>query len=409
MKRDILMKIKKRIIECFVLIVMLMVCACAQADVDNAKMDNTIINHMALMPDIIKMIEEAEIIGQEKTAILLQERTTILSQEEQLVYEAYLAAYGDEEDKYTYVDYDNDGKMELYICSSENWYGYVMKYLDGGLMGIGRGTVSQENIEGLEWNEIETDDLSADKNADEWTHEGIDVYTGQNPFEERYFWYIDEKSFLSQYGFAESEPFYVYALPNGDTRLVLYYDEQTKTGCGLRYFERDPSDIMTSGLCGFTFAGLSAGTDYIRNDGLNIDYTKFESAYGDTGSDDVSDYEENIEYDDAGRVVHFDSRGIVYWMNEEEPSYLLQIDYEYDDNGVLRYRQYFHNPNVFGTFRQRWDSYFDELGRLEHEYIYITHGWLDYYYIYLDDSEQPSYCLLLDDNLGWWIPALIKY
>lgn len=253
----------------------------------------------------------------------------------------------------------------------------------------------------------ETDDSSDTANTDEWTHEGVDAYISQNPHEEKYFWYADEQSFLSQYGFEESKPFYEYVMPDGSVRLVLYYDEQTGLGCGIRYFERDPSDMMTSGLCGFTFVGTADETD-LWSDGLSVDYTKFESCDGNTGSNYVSTYEENIEYDDAGKVVHFDSSGI-YEEDDKESSYILWMDYEYDDNGLLEHRQYYHNPRIFGTWYQVWDSYFDELGRLEHEYIYITHGWMDYYYIYSDESAQPSYCLFLDDNLGWWIPTFVEY
>ena len=387
---------KKNITLLFTLTILSMTCACGQG---NVNMENTQINHTAGMPGIIKPIEELDIIWEEVRSIL--------PEEERRVYEAYLSAYGDEEHLYTYFDYDNDGKMELYICRSEDSYGYVMKCFDGGVTRIDRGTVSQENIDGLEWNEIETDNSSDNENTDEWTHEGVDAYIAQNPYDEQFLWYMDETSFLSQYGFAESTPFYVYALPDGNIRLTLYYDEQTGLGCGIRYFERDPSDMMSSGLCGFTFVGMTDETD-LWSDGLSVDYTKFKSVDGDNGSDYVSAYEENKEYNDAGKVIHFDSSGF-YEVGDEEPSYVLWMDYEYDENGLLQHRQYYHNPRIFGTWYQTWDSYFDELGRLEHEYIYITHGWMDYYYIYSDESTQPSYCLFLDDNMGWWMPEFVKY
>lgn len=387
---------KKYINILFTVTILSLTCACGQV---NVKMENVRINHTADMQGIIKSIKELDIIWEEVRSIL--------PEEEKRVYEAYLAAYGDEEHRYTYFDYDSDGKMELYICRSEDSYGYVIKYFDGGLTTIDHGTVSEENIDGLEWNEIETDNSSDDENTDEWTHEGIDAYIAQNPYDERCLWYMDEDSFLSQYGFAESTPFYEYALPDGNIRLTLYYDEKTGLGCGIRHFERDPSDIMTSGLCGFTFVGMSDETGNLWG-GLSVDYTKFESCDGDNGSAYVSAYKENKEYNDAGKVVHFDSSGL-YEVGDEKPSYVLWMDYEYDENGLLQHRQYYHNPYIFGTWYQVWDSYFDKLGRLEHEYIYITHGWMDYYYIYSDESTQPSYCLFLDDNLGWWMPEFARY
>lgn len=336
---------KKYITILFTVTILSLTCACGQV---NVKMENVRINHTADMFGIIKPIKELDIIWEEVRSIL--------PEEEKRVYEAYLAAYGDEEHLYTYFDYDNDGKMELYICRSEDSYGYVIKYFNGGLTTIDHGTVSEENIDGLEWNEIETDNSSDDENTDEWTHEGIDAYIAQNPYDERCLWYMDEDSFLSQYGFAESTPFYEYALPDGNIRLTLYYDEKTGLGCGIRHFERDPSDIMTSGLCGFTFVGMSDETGNLWG-GLSVDYTKFESCDGDNGSDYVSAYKENKEYNDAGKIAHFDSSGI-YEEGDEKPSYVL---------------------------------------------------WMDYYFIYSDESTQPSYCLFLDDNLGWWMPEFARY
>lgn len=149
-------------------------------------------------------------------------------------------------------------------------------------------------------------------------------YIAQNPYDERCLWYMDVDSFLSQYGFAESTPFYEYALPDGNIRLTLYYDEKTGLGCGIRHFERDPSDIMTSGLCGFTFVGMSDETGNLWG-GLSVDYTKFETCDGDNGSAYVSAYKENKEYNDAGKVVHFDSSGL-YEVGDEEPSYCLFLD-----------------------------------------------------------------------------------
>lgn len=393
-RKGIFIKMKKFITILFTVTILSLTCACGQVNMNNAR-----INHTADMTGIAKLIEECSIIQKEKLSLL--------PEDERRVYEAYLAAYGDEERLYTYFDYDNDGKMELYICRSEDSYGYVIKYFDGGLTTIDRGTVSKENIDGLEWNEIERDSSSDNESTDEWTHEGVAAFIDQNPYDEQCLWYMDEASFLSQYGFAESTPFYEYTLPDGSIRLILYYDEQTGLGCGIRYFERDPSDIVTSGIYGFSFVGMTDEAD-LWSDGLSVDYTKFESCYGETGSDYVSSYEENIEYDDAGKVVHFDSSGI-YEEDDEEPSYILWMDYEYDDNGLLNHRQYYHNPRIIGTWYQVWDSYFDGLGRLEHEYLYITHGWVDYYYIYSDESAQPSYCLFLDDNLGWWMPEFVKY
>lgn len=357
----------------------------------------------------VKLIEESGIILGEGINAFTKAGGNLLTEEEMSVYEAYLAANTDEGYLYTYLDYDNDGRQELYYCynADSGTYGYVMKYAAGGLKRIDSGKLSEENIKGIEWKEVENYYSADTASVGEWTHEGVYAYIDQLPYTENDIWYPDEQAFLSQYGFAESTPFYKYVLPNGSIRLVLYYDEQTGLGCGLRYYQRDPSDIITSGVYGFSFMGAEDGAAS-WTDRLSVDYTKFESCWGDgdTGSYYES-YKENIEYDDAGRVAHYDSSGII--EEGEEPEFLLWMDYKYDDNGTLRQRQYYHNQRAFSTSYQAWSSYFDELGRLEHEDLYITHGSIDYYYIYLDEGAKPAYGLCLDNNLGWWIPEFVKF
>ena len=137
-------------------------------------------------------------------------------------------------------------------------------------------------------------------------------------------------------------------------------------------------------------------------DRLNVDYTKFESCWG-----TIPSYieEENIEYDDAGRVAHYEAYGTI----DGELVRILNMYYEYDDNGTLRQRRYYHYHLAFSTTSQYWYSYFDELGRLEYEDIYLTHGSLEYYYIYTDESDEPAYSLSLDHDLSWWIPAFAQF
>lgn len=144
-------------------------------------------------------------------------------------------------------------------------------------------------------------------------------------------------------------------------------------------------------------------------DGSLRDYSKFESVGGDTASD-CPEYTENVEYDENGWVVHYDSAGILDDTAEDaETETILWIDYTYNDNGTLMQRDYYHNPYAFGTWYQVWISYFDGLGRLEYEDIYITHGYMYYYYIYADESGTPAYCLYLDNNMGSWIPEFYQY
>lgn len=404
---------KKYLYSLFTLILLLMICACGQEDVDDVQVSNAnIADHIDPVEETepiqeVELIPEAEtnapaedgsdMIQEEEMNVTAEVETAILPEEEKAVYEAYMKANAGTM-LYAYFDYDNDGKQELYLRSGT--YGQVWKYVDGGLKTIDGGNIiSGDNINGLEWNEIEKDDSDDSADSEERVHGGVYVYVEQNPSKERDEWYVKEQDFLSRYGFGESDPFYEYALPDGSMRLVLYYDEATGLGCGLRYYQRDPDEWATSGVYGFSFIGLVEESN-LWTDRLNVDYTKFESWTGVYSSS----WDENIEYDDAGRVAHYEA----YAPVDGEQVRILNMYYEYDDNGTLRQRRYYHYHLKFSSTFQYWYSYFDELGRVEYERAYITHGSLEYYYIYLDGSDEPAYSLFLDKSWNWWIPDFAK-
>lgn len=397
---------KKYLYILFTIVLLLMISACGQEDDVQVSNADTA-DHVDPVEDT-ELIQEAEtnaptedesdMIQEEEMNAPAEVETAILPEEEKTVYEAYMAANAGTI-LYAYFDYDNDGKQELYLRSRSDNYGQVWKYVDGGLKTIDSGKVSEIYINGLAWNEIEKNDSDDTANSGERVHEGVYVYVEQNPFKERTEWYVEEQDFLSQYGFGESDPFYEYALPDGSMRLVLYYDEANGLGCGLRYYQRDPDEWTTSGIYGFSFIGLVEESN-LWTDRLNVDYTKFESWTGVYSSS----WDENIEYDDAGRVAHYEA----YAPVDGESVRILNMYYEYDDNGTLRQRQYYHYHLWFSSTFQYWYSYFDELGRVEYERAYITHGSLEYYYIYLDGSDEPAYSLFLDNNCGTWMPDFAK-
>lgn len=204
----------------------------------------------------------------------------------------------------------------------------------------------------------------------------------------RYF--SDVESFLEAYGFDINSdiPLLEYSVPDTDLDLYLYYNPETHMGCGyqLRQEEPDMPDYA------FAFDDFQEAT-------WDKDYYSLVSFYGDDGSDHVEDYRTNIVYDDNGKLLQFESTGLIDWLSEdgrEEPFTILSFTYQYDDNEVLRYRAYSHCSWIFGTALQSLRSYFDELGRPVYERGYITHGYLEYYYIYTDNETVPTYCLCLD-------------
>lgn len=311
------------------------------------------------------------------------------------LYETFINLEYSGYEGYSYVidDIDSDGCAELYLLRPNQSF-YTITYRNGGL----RFEYQKElppNLNKLQW--INTATLTAVQD-EEMTHSGI--YYGAES------WYLTEEDFVDANGFSDAEPFFEYYTPDGQKRLTFYYDEKTQKGCGVRYYERDPSTFSTTGMYGFVFEGLQEDTEeYVQRD-----YTKPESIDGTNGSSNADNFKENTEYDDKGRITHYDAFGALTFLKDSDSELdpILWIDYEYYDNGNLKSRLYWHNGYVFGTWYTTWDAYFDEQGRIAYEDIYITHGSWDTYYIYMDDTSKPAYILDLDNNMGSWIPEFRK-
>ncbi|MBO5144343.1 MAG: hypothetical protein J6C19_02265 [Lachnospiraceae bacterium] len=345
-------------------------------------------------------VEEA---AGETTMAWIPEETKESVQMAEGLYEALLNQEYAGREGYAYCidDADYDGKDELLIRNMqirEERSGYSVQFINGGLRFDYQKTFPQEIIDANLW--TYTTELTAEQD-EEMVHSGIYVYSAQ---EHKQYWYQNEEDFIVSMGFDSAEPFYEYTDLEGQKRLTFYYDEQTQKGCGIRCYERDPTTFIATGMYGFMFEGVQEGTP--RNTNLGRDFFKTESIYeGYSVWDCADNVEENVEYDEAGRIRHYDAFGILSYMADDtEPQCLLEINYEYYDNGVLKCRYYQHNSAAFATWGTTWDSYFDEMGRLVYEDTYITHGSWDTYYIYTDDTAQPAFILNLDNNAGEWIP-----
>lgn len=220
-------------------------------------------------------------------------------------------------------------------------------------------------------------------------------------------YFKDAESFLNAYGFDVSEPFYkVYA--EGDLVLTLYYDTETELACA----------IGSRGDRGACFQGV---TDAEWNGYLWGDYMDPVVIYVDERlrpEDYMGDYhyDEIKEYDESGRLVEYRVTNVDDYV-EEISSYAkdsydgwndaLKVSYEYQANGELAYREYFHNSYIFGTTQSSLQTWFDEQGRPVYECAYITHGCLEWFYIYEDEDEIPEYVLSLD--MGWGTPEFTRY
>lgn len=213
----------------------------------------------------------------------------------------------------------------------------------------------------------------------------------------------ERAEFLAAFGFEDSEPFYVHTEEDGYPFMELYYDEEREIGCGIRYGEYDFGNV----ICGFAFNTCEEVSWHAR------DIYSVLSVYGTTGEDSVTDYQENYEYDEEGRLIGFQSTGTPTDIDGEEWKNIpiIEVAFNYDDQGRLRVKEYWHStsPHLpFGTTYASQDSYYDENGRLAHTDSYITHGSLEGYYIYQGDSDVPSYYLELDHQYTSW-PTFYKF
>ncbi len=220
-------------------------------------------------------------------------------------------------------------------------------------------------------------------------------------------YFKDAESFLTAYGFDMANPFYkVYA--EGDLALTLYFDTKTELVCA----------IGSRGDRGACFQGV---TDAEWNGYLWGDYMDPVVIYLDERlrpEDYMGDYhyDEIKEYDESGRLVEYRVTNADDYI-EEISSYAkdsydgwndaLKVSYEYQVNGELAYREYFHNSYIFGTTKSSLQTWFDEQGRPVYECAYITHGCLEWFYIYEDEDKIPEYVLSMD--MGWGPPEFTKY
>ncbi len=209
-----------------------------------------------------------------------------------------------------------------------------------------------------------------------------------------------EESFFASYGFGDDEPFYCYESEELPIRLTLYYDEDSCSGCGIRYWR---SGGGTSVMSGFAFSGCE-DTFWDYPNPYSTCSVDDENPY------DTKNYQEVYEYDNSGKILSFRSSGTSHWygsyvsMSED----ILSLDFFYRNDGTLRKREYSHNHHFFGTTNQSHDSYYDEKERLVYTNAYVTHGSLECYYIYEGESGTPSYCLTLDNQYNAY-PHLYRY
>lgn len=291
------------------------------------------------------------------------------------------------------------------VALDENWEPVNMKYYGYHLWNAWYllGSFSEQEVIPVWISESEEDMEEREKSGFEYMQHAIwgnSGYTAE---------YEDKQSLLDEYGFGDREPDYESYDERGDLRLELYVNEAEGTACGFAHDYRYTYDLeKREYLYGFTVDSIW------EQEWEEPDPFDRKAVDGTDGSNQVEEYEENLDYREDEQPDYFESRGYIEWLKDGGASdgvkdTLLQITYIYRDDGTLFYRGYRHNSQVFGTTFLNLNSYYDESGRIRYEDGYITHGTYYYYYFYEDNGKKPKYCLAVDDNLGYHIPVMIRY
>lgn len=250
--------------------------------------------------------------------------------------------------------------------------------------------------------EREEEDISEEDEAAE--EEAVELFNSQGVYiqilaeDDEKLSESERAEFLAAFGFSDSEQFYVHTEEDDYPFMELYFDEEREIGCGIRY---------GNVICGFAFDHCKEVSWHER------DPYSVLSVYGTTGEDRVTDYKENYEYDEEGRLIGFQSTGTPTDIDGEEwkDTPMITVAFTYDDKGRLQEKEYGHftTPHLpFGTTYASQTSYYDEGGRLVHTASYITHGGLEGYYIYQGDNDVPAYYLELDHQYTSW-PTFYRF
>lgn len=98
-----------------------------------------------------------------------------------------------------------------------------------------------------------------------------------------------------------------------------------------------------------------------------------------------------------------------YFYNKKEwetDCVMIEIDYDYRDDGSIFSKQCIFDSWLFGTGESMRTIYYDRSGRAVYMEEYITHGDIQRYYIYEGDENIPVYCFVFDFG---WDAFMVKY
>lgn len=134
---------------------------------------------------------------------------------------------------------------------------------------------------------------------------------------------------------------------------------------------------------------------------LNEPYA-FVSREGTTGKEYVTDFQDEMQYDERGNLVSYHSYGtdINEFQYREGEQYnildLLKIEYTYYDNNALKFVRIYNNQRVWGTYHSTRYYQYDRSGRCIFMEGYLTHGGDEVFYLYHEGEREPVYAVVFD-------------
>ena len=209
---------------------------------------------------------------------------------------------------------------------------------------------------------------------------------------------FDEKvsSVLRRYGMDENpEEFITYSEHFPEAFIELYYNPLND----IYYVFFTEEYINTEG---FVFCYSLCPLEKAPEEFLIEDPYKFEANDGTTGEEYVDDLIEDIVYD-GNNIISYSSSGIcnsngasLPYFDEGDDIEILTYEYEYDDNGELKYWIKRQSHFIWGMYQCTKEYYYDIPGKCTRMYFTKTSGTEAIYYVYDNDENEPSFLIEFD-------------
>lgn len=231
-----------------------------------------------------------------------------------------------------------------------------------------------------------------------------------------------EQEFVNHFlgtGVYEQEPYFSYMNPEGETRMDLWYHEDSDRWCGIRYAVTE-SEKEDGYPYGFVIEGEGAENQEVVT-GWNLEPVE-EVLHADEfvareapRPERITNTREDIKLDQTGRLLSYEVHGDypIYDFGEDkevvhESEYFYSINYTYYSNG-MKEKIYDHNMSHFGTLGHFNCNVYDQMDREVYSKFFGTSAiFVESYYSYEGNSDIPT-CELVIDEGRQGVPPRIRF